>query len=975
MPLFTLASLLLAALLSGSTGNRALAQPPAEASSAQLAPQLAQDPPSDRSPPPRGRELLPTHPNLVTGTLPNGLTYLVMKHGSPPGWATMWLHVHAGSLNETDTQRGLAHYLEHMAFNGSKNFPAGSVVPFFQSLGLTFGRDQNAFTNYNQTTYQLSMSNCQPETITKAMTFLSDVAFRLDLSPQEIENERKIILEERRRGLSGERRINDLLLERLAPESLLGKRATIGTQESIENVLRPEFVDFYSRWYVSSNMTVIVLADTDPKLIIDQITASFGEGRTVERPPAPDAGTKPTQGVRAIVATDLEVREATVGLARVLPLRPPATTQRQWRDQLVDRLAVQAFNLRLQTKIKLGEMQSLRTQARVGTLGQALRQIEVSATPKPGDWKLALADLTKEIQRARLHGLLPREIADVKEQALHTAESSAATEQNRPGPLAIRAINEAVTSGEPFMSAAQELELGKGMLPTITDEEVSQRLVDLLDFSSVVFTLTGPPSLGAVTEQELVTVASEMMGVTPSVEEVRERASSLLTELPKPGTIGDLTQHVGSSVWSGWLSNNVRVHHRFMNFRHNQVTITISLAGGELLETSATRGLARAAAVGWASPATSTLDSVQIRDLMNARNVAFIGQASADALTLRISGMPDQIEPGLQLAHLMLTDPKIEPTSFEQWKTRQAIAIERRENDAAGVFSLVLPDTVYPAGEPRPRGITKPQLDALTLAAAQEFLTKLIATSPIEVSIVGEIEKEPALDLVKLYLGSLSSRDRIASTTLADARRIAPPTVSKTASVEYATSTPKAQVLAGFFGPDAINRLDSLAMDMASRVLASRMTAEIREKRQLVYSIRPRSAPGETYPGYGMFFAAAPTDPAKADELAVALDEMYAAFAKSGPTEEELVVARKQVATDVSRELQEPAFWSQRLQGLTFRGTTLDQLMATPDDLQKLSGEEIRTVFSKYYGQDRKVRVVIKPKAQAKVEPAPNAKD
>lgn len=970
MPRSTLAPLLIALSLAASMSAPAFAQPPAEAPTTQPTP----DPPSDKPPPPRHRSFLPTHPGLVTGTLPNGLTYMVMKHASPPGWATMWLHVHAGSLNETDAQRGLAHFLEHMAFNGSKNFPPGSVVPFFETMGLKFGRDQNAFTNFNQTTYQVSTPDCRPETIAKAMTFLSDVALRLDLNPDEIESERKIILEERRRGLSGERRVNDLLLERLAPESLLGKRITIGTQESIQNVQRADFLDFYTRWYVPSNMTLMVLADTDPRLVIDQIAASFGEGKTVERPPAPDAGTKPTQGVRAIVVTDSEVREASVGLTRVLPLRPPAATKRHWREQLIDRLAVQAFNLRLQTKIKLGEVRSLRAQARLGTIGQALRQIEVSANSKPDEWKLALSDLTNEAQRVRLHGLQPREVADVKEQALHTAERSAQTEQNRPGPLAIRAMNDAVSLGEPYMSAAQEFELGTELLPTISDEDVGQRLVALLDFSNVVFTLTGPPSIGAVSEAELAAVAAEMMGVTPSPEAERERPKTLLSDLPKPGAVGEMTQHVGTSVWSGWLTNNVRVHHRFMNFRHNQVTVTISLAGGELLETAATRGLARAAAVAWANPATSTLDSIQVRDLMNTRNLAFVGQATADALTLRISGSPDQLEPGLQLAYLMLTDPKIEPTAFEQWKARQAIAIERREKDAAGVFSVVLPRTIYPAGEVRPLPITKPQLDALSADAAQAFLNRLIATSPIEVSIVGEIEKEAAFELLAQYLGCLPGRERISSSTLAEARRVPPPHGSKSADVAVETDTPKAQVLVGFFGPDATDRADALAMDMASRVLASRMTAEIREKKQLVYSIRPRSAAGEVYPGYGMFFAAAPTDPAKADELVAALEEVYAEFARTGPTEEELSVARKQVATDVSRELQEPAFWTQRLENLTYRGTTLDEVLATPDDLQRLGGGEVRAAFAKYYRPDRSIRVVVKPAGDAAGEPDGGAK-
>src|SRR6185503_8343066 len=144
---------------------------------------------------------LPTDPSLVTGELDNGLKYIVRQHAVPPGRAVVWMHMSTGSLNETDRQRGLAHYLEHMAFNGSPNFPPGSVVPFFQSLGMTFGRDQNAFTNMEQTTYQLSLPDAKPETLGKGMTFFSDILYQLALTPKEIDAERQIIQEERRRGL------------------------------------------------------------------------------------------------------------------------------------------------------------------------------------------------------------------------------------------------------------------------------------------------------------------------------------------------------------------------------------------------------------------------------------------------------------------------------------------------------------------------------------------------------------------------------------------------------------------------------------------------------------------------------------------------------------------------------------------------------------------------------------------------------
>jgi len=143
-------------------------------------------------------EKLPTDPALVMSTLPNGLTYIIRPHRNPEGRVSIWLHVASGSLNETDSTRGLAHYLEHMAFNGSANFAPGSVVPFFQSLGLAFGRDQNAFTSFDQTTYQLTLPGGGRDVVEKGLLFMSDVAMRMSLGATEIDGERQIILEEKR---------------------------------------------------------------------------------------------------------------------------------------------------------------------------------------------------------------------------------------------------------------------------------------------------------------------------------------------------------------------------------------------------------------------------------------------------------------------------------------------------------------------------------------------------------------------------------------------------------------------------------------------------------------------------------------------------------------------------------------------------------------------------------------------------------
>ena len=243
-------------------------------------------------------EALPSDPALVTGSLPNGLAYVVRQHKNPEGRVSIWLQVGSGSLNETDSTRGLAHYLEHMAFNGSANFPPGSVIPFFQSLGLSFGRDQNAFTSFDQTTYQLTLPGGGRELVDKGMLFMSDVAFRLNLDTREIDSERQIILEEKRARASARQRVQDQVYERLAPESTLGRRLPIGAEETIKSVGRPDFLDYYKRWYVPSNMTVIAVGDADPAMVVDVIRQRFG-GEPAVPPSGSARGGRAGHGRRA----------------------------------------------------------------------------------------------------------------------------------------------------------------------------------------------------------------------------------------------------------------------------------------------------------------------------------------------------------------------------------------------------------------------------------------------------------------------------------------------------------------------------------------------------------------------------------------------------------------------------------------------------------------------------------------------------
>jgi zinc protease len=915
----------------------------------------AQAPPADPG--------LPTDPALTTGVLPNGLSYVIRPHKNPEGRISVWLHVASGSLNETEATRGLAHYLEHMAFNGSTNFPPGSVVPFFQSLGLSFGRDQNAFTSLDQTVYQLALPDAKPETLDKGLLFLADVAAHLSLPAREVDNERRIVLEEKRARTGVQQRIGDYVYERLAPESTLGRRLPIGTEATLKAVTRQDFVDYYRRWYVPSNMTVIAVGDVDPATVVASIQKHFAGGPAVPRPTPLDVGVKATSGTRAIVASDAELTRASVAMVRVEPGRGPTLTESQRRRDLVDQLGTWMFNRRLSRELAAGQVAFSDIAASVGQWYGALRTARVDAAGKPEAWPAMLTDLGVAVQRARLHGFSEGDLAEARVAFIAETEQMVQREATMPARAVLRHINAKVNRREPISSAAQNLALLKRLLPGITAQEVNRAFAANFDPANAIFVAELPAGGSVPTEAALAAAGRTALAVTPAKPVEVARVTSLLAAPPRAGAVVESVEHAASGVTSARLDNGVKVHHRFMDQRKNEATIAITLAGGVIQEDTGNRGITEAAAQAWERPATSALSSPQIESLMTGKKVRVRGEVGGDALTLTVSGNPADLETGLQLAYLLLTDPVLEPAALEQWKEKEIQSIAARKREAWGVLEESMATAFYPREAARLYPLEANQVRAIGREAAQAWLRALVATAPIEVAVVGDIDRGTALGLARTYLGALPARDPIGDKTLHGLRVLARPPGPLSVRQTVDAAAPQAVVLEGFFGAEMKNLPDVRRLAMASRILSTRMYRTIREEKQLVYSIGASSRPALEYPGFGMFAAQAPTDPAKTDALVAAVGEIYVDFASAGPGADELAVARKQLLNSLDQALKNPDFWVARLGTLDYRGTDLTELMRAPQAYEQMTAQEVREAFARYFTPAARVRFVVVPKS------------
>ncbi|MGQ0627186.1 MAG: M16 family metallopeptidase, partial [Phycisphaerales bacterium] len=503
------------------------------------------------------------------------------------------------------------------------------------------------------------------------------------------------------------------------------------------------------------------------------------------------------------------------------------------------------------------------------------------------------------------------------------------------------------------------------------------------------FTLTLPESAGAPTESELVALGTEALNVRPDPVVETARATDFMEKAPTPGKVVESAAHAATAVTSGWLENGLRVHHRFMDTRKDTVTISITLAGGVINESADNRGISQAAQVAWnpRTMATRGFTSSQVRDLLTGKKVnvgggaggmiaGLTGGAGTDTLAISVSGSPEDLATGLKLAHLLLTQPKLEAAALEKWKQQQKQFVFARSLAPQGVLIESLSEAVYPAGDTRLRPLTVAQIDAVTTEAAQSWLDAFVAAAPIEVAVVGDIPETAAMDLVTTYLGSLPKRARVTPTLFADRRSLARPATPPVVDRSMVSKTDQAQVVAGFFGVDGTNVRDVRLMELAAATITSRMVKVIREEKQLVYSIGARNQPSDVYPGFGMFMAMAPTKPGKGEELTQAVYAIFDEFAKSGPTAEELDVAKKQQANTLDDAIRDPGYWTGRLATLDLRGRKLDDVAESMAAYEAFTTEDVKGAFGRYNvpGARFTVRVTPQPPTDQADGAAPPAK-
>lgn len=935
-------------------------------------------------------EPLGLDPAVRTGTLPNGLTYFVRRNAEPRERAELRLVVDAGSVLEDDDQRGLAHFLEHMAFNGTERYEKQELVDYLESLGMRFGPDLNAYTSFDETVYMLQVPTDSAGLLETGFEILSEWAGRIALEPEEIEKERGVVLEEWRLGRGAQARVFDRHFPVLVGGSRYAERLPIGTPDVIRTAPPEAFRRFYETWYRPGLMAVVAVGDFDPDAVERAIRATFSG---LEYPA--DAEERPTFPVpshddtRVSIATDPELTATSV---TVYFKQPPTDgrTVGAYRDRLRQRLYNRMLNARLYERTRLADPPYIGAFTGKAGLVRAADTYVMQALVEDGGVLRGLDAVLTEAARVRRHGFTETELERTKADLLRELEVAFnERETTRSADFAGELVS-LFLEDEPAPGIAREYALAQELLPTITVAELDALAERVTGEADRVVLVSAPEKEGVAvpTEADLRAVFADVEAKEIEPYDDAVSAAPLVAEPPAPGGIASVSEYEdGSGITEYVLENGARVVLKPTDFKADEVLFAaISRGGSSLVADSLSRAAQQAAAavgVGGLGPFSATeLDkklagqAVRVQPYVGEQEEGLVGSAA-----------PSDLETLFQLVHLHFTAPRADADAFDAFKQRYAGLIANRSAQPEAVFSDTLQATLA-QGHPRRRPLTVDDVNALRLdAALGVYRDRFADASDFTFALVGAFEPAAVEPLVRQYLATLPASGREEE---ARDLGIRPPggVVEKTVrrGIE-----PRARVQLVFPGTLDV-RLDTLAVTdtllingeavpvadsiYAARVASARaeryllgaladalrirLREELREDRGGVYGVGVSARPDRLTGTYtvSVGFGA---DPERVDELVEAVRAEIERFQEEGSTEDVLQKVKEADRRAQQLALRDNRAWLGAITSAYPHGEAPMAYVDRSDLIERLSYGALRGAAQRYLDLDRYVKVVLLP--------------
>jgi zinc protease len=904
---------------------------------------------------------IPVEPAITIGHLSNGVQYYVRANKKPEKRAELRLVVKAGSVLEQDDQQGLAHFIEHMAFNGTSHFPKNEIISFIESLGMRFGADLNAYTSFDETVYTLTVPTDKPEVMDKAVQVLEDWAHNVSFDPVEVDKERPVIMEEWRLRRGAGARIQDKLLPIALKDSRYADRLPIGKTEIIQNAKVDTLKKFYQDWYRPELMAVVAVGDFDKTAVENIIKSHFGNIPASASPkPRPEFDIPDRAGSTFAILTDKELTSTNVEIENIMPHRPEGTIG-AYRQDIVEGLFAVMLNQRFAEITQKPDAPFLRAGAgRSPFVAKTKDEADLGARVKDDGIEKGLAALLTEVDRVEQFGFTQTELDRSRQNLTRAYERLVTEDVNRESnDRADEYIRNFLTS-EPLPGAELEQAYHLRFLPQITLSEINEVAKEWFTDKNRIVTVTAPEKTGAnlPTEEKLAVViktAAENKDIKPYVDTVS--SAKLLDPLPAPGSVVKTTTRDANGITQWELSNGVKVILKPTNFREDEILFRATSFGGHSLASDDDYIPASTAAQIVSAGGLGQFNRIDLAKLMTGK-VASAGTYIGE-LEKGLSGNSSRrdLETMFQLIYLRFTKPRADAEAFAVLANQAKVALANQTAAPGYAFAETL-NNVLGGNHPRRRMTTVADIDKWNLDKSLAFYKDQFSdASEFTFVFVGSFDLTTMKPLVERYLGSLPATHRNETWKDVGAKQ---PTGVIERRVERGIE-PKSQTAIVFTGSMEFDPVHRAALKAMTQILQSRLLETIREELGGTYSITA-SASADKFPRPEYELAIQfGSDPQRTDDL---VKQVFAEIDKlrtEGPTEKQLADEKEALQREFETNSKQNGYLLSQILGKVENGEDIAGIWDAPELYKRLDPAAIQDAAKKYLDSNNVVKISLFP--------------
>jgi len=908
---------------------------------------------------PRKEKSLPLDTAVHTGKLANGFTYYIRHNAEPKNRVLMYLVNKAGSVLEDEDQRGLAHFMEHMSFNGTAHFPHNELVDYLQKAGVRFGADINAYTSFDETVYQLPLPNDKPGIVKKGILIMHDWAQNATLDPGEIDKERGVVLEEKRLGKGASDRMRRQYWPVLLNNSRYAERVPIGLDTVLDNFKRPVIARFYHDWYRPDLQALIIVGDINADSMVRVVKQQFSDLKNPLHEKIRPIYTVPLIGKNQfVVVTDKEMT-ATVAEVIIKHQVPPLKTIADYRRAIIQGLFNQMLGERYGELSRSSDPPFVQGGAEISGFIANLDSFDASVVAKPGELEKGLKAVWRETERLKRFGFTATELERAKTAYLNRIDEMLKEKDKTNSANFVNEYQQYFLKGIAAPGITAEYMLTKNDLPGITLNDLNSLTAEYITGINRDILIMAPNKDKSILPDE-ETVNNWLKSVSDeNLQPYKDEVSSqpLLTVQPVPGKISGGHYDSQLKITTLTLSNGIKVLLKPTDFKNDEILFTAFAPGGTSISSDADYQSATNAANLVAGSGAGNYNADQLDKFLEGKQLWVSPFINERFEGFNGSSTPEELETALQLVHAYFTEPRKDTVIFKGFIPRSKAVIANRANDPSSVFSDTV-SAVLSNYNLRRTGPTIEKINRIDLDKAYEFYRNRFSdASEFTFTFVGNIDTNKLKPFLEKYLGSLPSRKVNEQSNDLDIH-IPEGLIQKNV---YKGTELKSTVLLVFSGIFDYSKANNIKLDALKETLEIKLLQRLREDESGVYSpgvfVQTNKYPRSRY-AFVVQFGCAPQNVDKL--VGSTLDEINK-LRTDGPSQENVDKWRAEGKNSFEPQLKTNGFWLSYLNGQLQNKEDLSQINQYETMLDAIKPEDLKNAAIQYLNGKNYIRLVLLP--------------